>query len=149
MTVAVSALAGCVTVQHPAVPGPPAAPARPSVPRPDGRAETQVVQAPAQEALEMVAPERGRESTASAPPRRTASPAPARQPPSAHSRPSAPAHPAPARPERQRRVQPHVQIPDVREELRGHTDVCALGKKYGGWRAGSPEAVICEGAYGR
>ncbi|MEV6405527.1 MULTISPECIES: hypothetical protein [Streptomyces] len=149
VTVAVSALAGCVTVQHPPVPGPAAAPAQPSVPRPDGRAETQVVQAPAQEALEMVGPDRGRESTASAPPRRAASPAPAGQPPAAHSRPQAPAHPGPARPERHGAARPRVEIPDVKGEVRGHTDVCALGKKYGGWRAGSPEAVICEGTYGR
>jgi hypothetical protein len=27
--------------------------------------------------------------------------------------------------------------------------VCALGKQYGGWRKDSPEAVICERAYGR
>ncbi|USQ87063.1 hypothetical protein NFX46_27095 [Streptomyces phaeoluteigriseus] len=148
VTVAVSALAGCVTVQHPPVPGPPAAPAHPSVPRADGRAGTQVVQAPAQEALEMVGPERGRDSKASAPPRRTAAPAPG-QPPSAHSRPPGPAHPGPARPERRRPAQPFVEIPDVKEEVRGHTDVCTLGKKYGGWRAGSPEAVICEGTYGR
>ncbi|MEU6251978.1 hypothetical protein [Streptomyces sp. NPDC047043] len=28
-------------------------------------------------------------------------------------------------------------------------DVCALGRQYGGWRADSPEAVICEQTYGR
>jgi hypothetical protein len=28
-------------------------------------------------------------------------------------------------------------------------DVCALGRKYGGWKADSPESVICKGAYGR
>lgn len=27
-------------------------------------------------------------------------------------------------------------------------DMCALGRTYGGWRADSPEAVICKQAYG-
>ncbi|MET9745443.1 hypothetical protein ABZZ92_07015 [Streptomyces ardesiacus] len=31
----------------------------------------------------------------------------------------------------------------------GKADVCSLGKQYGGWRPGSPEARICEQAYGR
>ncbi|WP_414820357.1 hypothetical protein [Streptomyces violaceoruber] len=30
----------------------------------------------------------------------------------------------------------------------GKADVCSLGKQYGGWRSGSPEARICEHAYG-
>ncbi|MET9191145.1 hypothetical protein ABZX63_38635 [Streptomyces tendae] len=30
----------------------------------------------------------------------------------------------------------------------GKADVCSLGKQYGGWRPGSPEARICEDAYG-
>ncbi|MFE9673734.1 hypothetical protein ACFYO5_06390 [Streptomyces sp. NPDC006259] len=147
VTVAVTALTGCVTVQHPPAPGPPAAPAPPSVPRPDGRAGTQVVQAPAQEALEMVGPRRGRDATAPAP--RTAPAVPAEQPPSSRSRPQAPAHPAPARPERRRPAQPRLDLPGVTKGVRGNTDVCALGRKYGGWRAGSPETVICEGTYGR
>ncbi|TPQ15684.1 hypothetical protein FGD71_045425, partial [Streptomyces sporangiiformans] len=29
------------------------------------------------------------------------------------------------------------------------TDVCALGRKYGGWRPDSPEALICEDAQSR
>ncbi|MFV5997197.1 hypothetical protein ACNPQM_33605 [Streptomyces sp. NPDC056231] len=29
------------------------------------------------------------------------------------------------------------------------TSVCALGRAYGGWSAGSPEARICEDTYGR
>ncbi|MFF1710221.1 hypothetical protein [Streptomyces sp. NPDC058268] len=27
-------------------------------------------------------------------------------------------------------------------------DLCALGKQYGGWQPGSPEATICQDAYG-
>jgi hypothetical protein len=42
-----------------------------------------------------------------------------------------------------------VEIPDVEEEVRRNTDVCVLGRKYGGWQGDSPEAVICEQAYGR
>ncbi|MFI2426576.1 hypothetical protein ACH5A7_21185 [Streptomyces sp. NPDC018955] len=30
----------------------------------------------------------------------------------------------------------------------GAPDVCALGRQYGGWRPDSPEATICEEAYG-
>jgi hypothetical protein len=37
----------------------------------------------------------------------------------------------------------------VRKDVRKNTDVCALGRKYGGWQADSPEAVICKQAYGR
>jgi hypothetical protein len=37
---------------------------------------------------------------------------------------------------------------DVQQEIRGNDDVCALGKKYGGWRSDSPEAVICDRTYG-
>ncbi|MEV1067613.1 hypothetical protein [Streptomyces sp. NPDC050263] len=147
VTVAFSALSGCMTVQSPPAPGPAMAPSRPSVPRPDGRAETQIVQAPAREALEMIAPSRKPEPTAPATPaqrRRTAA-APAEQPPAPRSRPhSRPPHPAP-----RRHAPPRVELPDVEAEVRRNTDVCALGRKYGGWRQDSPEAVICEQAYGR
>ncbi|WP_354670153.1 hypothetical protein [Streptomyces sp. S.PNR 29] len=37
----------------------------------------------------------------------------------------------------------------VRKNVRRNTDVCALGRKYGGWRADSPEATICRQTYGR
>lgn len=144
VTVAVTALAGCVTVRYP-----PAGPAQPSVPRPEGRAGTQEVQAPAREALEMVGTKPGREPSTPASPRRTAPAAPAAQPPSARHRPPAPARPGPARPERRRPAQPRVEVPDGKEGARGNADVCDLGRKYGGWRPGSPESVICEGAYGR
>ncbi|MFJ6983937.1 MULTISPECIES: hypothetical protein [unclassified Streptomyces] len=140
LTVTVSALAGCVTVQHPPAPGASGTPARPSVPRPDGRAGTRVVQAPAQEALERVAPERraATVATPAAPP----SPAP---PPRPH-------RAAPAAPHHERRTHPDVRLPDadaLRDQVRRTTDVCALGEQYGGWRADSPEAVICGETYGR
>ena len=56
-------------------------------------------------------------------------------------------------------------MPDVSESVRqgvpgnpgnggnpgtgGSSDVCALGKKYGGWRPDSPESKICDQTYGR
>ncbi|OUD01098.1 hypothetical protein CA983_22170, partial [Streptomyces swartbergensis] len=60
--------------------------------------------------------------------------------------------PAPRSPRR-----PHTHLPDVSESVRqgvrenvpDNTDVCALGRRYGGWRADSPEATICRDAYGR
>ncbi|MFF7449536.1 MULTISPECIES: hypothetical protein [unclassified Streptomyces] len=147
---AVSALSGCVTVQHPSVaPGPPVAPTQPSAPRPDGRAEPQVVQAPAQEALQLI--ESSRKS-------RRGTPAPTQAPPSA----AAPEQPAPRsqphprpdrpqdrRPEVPRPERPRVELPDVAEQMPKNPDVCKLGKQYGAWRKGSPEAVICERTYGR
>ncbi|MFE7935314.1 hypothetical protein ACFU6S_42640 [Streptomyces sp. NPDC057456] len=151
VTVAVSALAGCVTVQRPAVPGPVLAPSRPSVPRPERLTEVQVVQAPAREALEMVGPSRKRKPEAPAAPaqrRRTAAvpgAGGAGQPPPPRSRP----HTRPPHPETRRHPVPRVEIPDVEAEVRRNTDVCALGRTYGGWRGDSPEATICEQAYGR
>ncbi|WP_229870603.1 hypothetical protein [Streptomyces phaeofaciens] len=152
VTVAVSALAGCVTVQRPALPAPAAAvPSQVSVPRPDGRSGTQVVQAPAREALEMVGPSRKPERPAPAPRRRQApAAAPAERPPSSapRPRPSHP-HPRPAHPDARRHTAPYAEIPDVEEEVRRDADVCALGRKYGGWQGDSPEATICDRAYGR
>ncbi|MDR6979541.1 hypothetical protein J2X68_006277 [Streptomyces sp. 3330] len=148
VAVSASALAGCVTVQRPAAPGPVLAPSRPSVPRPEGRAEVQVVQAPAREALEMVGPSRTPGPAApTAPAQRRTAPLPgaggAGEPP--RSRPRT----RPSRPDARRHVPPRVEIPDVEEEVRRNTDVCALGRTYGGWRRDSPEATICAQAYGR
>ncbi|MFC4504724.1 MULTISPECIES: hypothetical protein [Streptomyces] len=160
VTVALSALSGCVTVQRPPAPGPaPAVPSQPSVPRPEGRAETQVVQAPAREALEMVEPSRKPEATtlrerrqrptvaaAPAEPQRTARSHPQQHHPT---RPH-PHHPRPDRPEPRRHTPaPRVEVPDVEAEIRRNTDVCALGRQYGAWRGDSPESVICEQTYGR
>ncbi|GAA3817177.1 hypothetical protein [Streptomyces chiangmaiensis] len=139
VTVAVSALSGCVTVQRPPAPDPPPAPSRPSAPRPDGSTEPRVVQAPAREALEMVQP-----SEPPSPFHTTPSSAPPPHPGAAPSRP--PADPQP------RRTGPrtHVQLPPaVSEDLPRNADVCALGRRYGRWRADSPEAKICGSTYGR
>ncbi|MFE1024873.1 hypothetical protein ACFW5I_09955 [Streptomyces sp. NPDC058818] len=160
VTVAVSALTGCTTVQGPTAADPSAAGARSSAPRPDGPSEPRVVQAPAREALEMIGPS-GPSRTpdhASGEPRRTASPEaapPQRKPPATRARPEQrPRTAHPGAPEREQgRERSRVEVPDVpRPTGRGtgeNTDVCSLGRQYGGWRPGSPEAVICEQAYGR
>ncbi|MFC9843025.1 hypothetical protein ACFWFF_16430 [Streptomyces sp. NPDC060223] len=142
VTVAVTALSGCVTVQRPPSSGLPPAPSGPSVPRPDGQAEPQIVQAPAREALELIGPSRKPSPSAPAP-RSAAPPPPAAAPPTTPRRPRTAPRAEPARPE------PRVTVPPVVPEVPTTTDVCALGRKYGGWTADSPEAVICEGTYGR
>ncbi|MFE2070121.1 hypothetical protein ACFXDH_48485 [Streptomyces sp. NPDC059467] len=142
VTVTVSALSGCVTVQRPAASGPPpgTAPSLPSVPRPDGSTEPRVVQAPAKEALEMVGPSR--------PPAPTAPHTPAPPPPAAR-RPPAPRAAAPAHPQPHRTHDQRAGSPEVARSVPKAPDVCALGKQYGGWSADSPQAQICEQSYGR
>ncbi|MEV6741194.1 hypothetical protein AB0N14_31510 [Streptomyces sp. NPDC051104] len=138
VSVAVSALAGCVTVQRPPNPGPPPASSRPSSPRPDGSGEPRVVQAPAREALEMVGPS-PRPSPPPAVPDRAARPAPAE-----------PHRTAGAPPPKQTRPAPHVEVPPaVSDAFPKDTGVCALGRRYGGWKPDSPEATICRDTYGR
>ncbi|MEV5879547.1 hypothetical protein AB0L75_36085 [Streptomyces sp. NPDC052101] len=145
-TVAVSVLAGCVTVQHPAAPAPPrdTAPSLPTVPRPDGSAEPRVVQAPAREALEMTGPSRQPTHPAPAAPQH-----PTEAPPVPHRPPAAPAAlPAPPRP-RERPRRPHTDPPPLPNPAAPEAPgVCALGRQYGGWRAGSPESRICDQTYG-
>ncbi|MGW3653721.1 hypothetical protein [Streptomyces sp. NPDC000878] len=155
VTVAVTALSGCVTVQHPIAPGPPPAPSQPSVPRPDNLAEPQIVQAPAREALELIGPDREPTQAVRAPraPEEPHRPAAATPPPAPAAAPAPPPRRAkpkqrPPKPER-RRAQPRVELPDVSRPVRENTDVCALGKKYGGWGKDSPQTVICKEAYGR
>lgn len=154
VTVAVSALSGCMTVHRPTAPGPPATPSRPSAPHPEGRAETQAVPAPAREALALIeasrrpGPSEPRPSAPAAAPPERAVPPGNRAP-----------HPPPVRPEPRPRGthRPHVDVPDlpapVRPDVRKHvpdnTDVCALGRRYGGWPADSPQATICRDTYGR
>lgn len=56
ITVAVSALSGCVTIQHPPAPGAPTPSSRPSARHPEVESDQHLVQAPAQEALDRVGP---------------------------------------------------------------------------------------------
>lgn len=124
VTVAVSALTGCVTVHAPA----------PVAPRPaTGTATPRPVQAPAREALARMGPppDDAKHPTASP---RPSPPPPA--PPTTHPAPTAPRNPL--RPTPAPRSRPTLKAPDI----------CALGRKYGGWRRDSPASVICGRAYG-
>ncbi|MFE0810568.1 hypothetical protein ACFW34_24215 [Streptomyces sp. NPDC058848] len=151
-----AALTGCTTVQGPTAADPSAAGARSTAPRPDGPAEPRVVQAPAREALEMIGPSRTPDRPADET-RRTTPPAdpPEHEPPTARVRPGhQPPLTRPEAPERTRAPEhPRAVVPDVPRSPGADTgkdaDICSLGKKYGGWRPGSPEAVICDRTYGR
>ncbi|WP_262061762.1 hypothetical protein [Streptomyces sp. STR69] len=149
---AVSALSGCVTVQRPPALAPPAAPSQASVPRPDGSAEPQVVQAPAREALELISPSHHPEPGTHPPRRAPVQPpqAAAQAPvPRSHPHPYPPSHPHP-HPKPRHPRQPSADIPDVVKSVPKNTsDVCALGRKYGGWQSDSPQSIICGRTYGR
>ncbi|WP_406728574.1 hypothetical protein WJ438_33805 [Streptomyces sp. GD-15H] len=125
----------------------------PSAPHLDGRARTQVVQAPAREALAMIAPSRPTEPPAS--PSHRASPtasAPERTAPSDdRDRRTASVRPAAGRtaPPRGPAAEVSESSEKVRRDVQERTDVCALGRKYGRWQADSPESAICEEVYGR
>ncbi|MDT0468198.1 hypothetical protein [Streptomyces gibsoniae] len=142
VAMAVSALSGCVTVQRPSAPLPPRAPSQSSAPRAEGSVAPHVVQAPAREALERAGTSRSPSAGADtghmagtapstartdAPHQRSVSPHPGREHPG-HRAEAPSAAPAP---------------------FPGNADVCALGRSYGGWRPGSPEADICRSTYGR
>ncbi|MDW8810935.1 hypothetical protein P1P68_40585, partial [Streptomyces scabiei] len=88
VTVAVSALSGCVTTHQPPPPQASPVPSLPSGPRPDGTGGTPVVQPPAREALELIGPPRSPTPSASTAPKPAA--------PTAASTASRPAAPAPA-----------------------------------------------------
>ncbi|MEE1836576.1 hypothetical protein [Streptomyces sp. SP17KL33] len=156
VTVAVSALTGCVTAHDPPPSQAPPVPSRPSEPRPDGTTETQIVEAPAREALRLVGPPR--EPTPSAP--REPRPAPSAPPATgAAPTPAAPPPPRDERPAPRERHDPppgsrtHVEIPPLPKSVPTtppkNADVCALGHRYGGWGKDTPQAAICKDVYGR
>ncbi|MFC5218020.1 hypothetical protein [Streptomyces coerulescens] len=159
VTVAVSALGGCTTVQQPMAPGAPSAPYRPPVPGPGVATDPKVVQAPAREALTLVDPSRSPDASPSdAHPASPTPPSPARPtppPPRSHSPEDHREHRNPGRPHSDTPgpQQPAAPVPDVSQslpkEVRGNGDICALGRKYGGWRPDSPESQICDRTYGR
>ncbi len=150
---AVSALAGCVTVPPPSsAPRPPTAPsgsAVPPAPGPDGVVRTPAVQAPAREALEMIGPSDA-ERPSAAPPRPTGPPptVPERPVPSPdRDRPSRPDRPAPGG--EAAAPGPAVGGPGSGPARGRGADVCALGRTYGHWPQDSPQAAICREVYGR
>lgn len=143
VTVATAALSGCVTVQRPPAPTLPPAPSRPSPPGPDGKAGSPIAQAPTREALGLTGPSRKPSPSAEAPHRAPiAAPTAPQTLPPRHPHTAAHPHPGPHRPA------PRTVVPPVASEPPKTTDLCALGRKYGGWKADSPEAVICKEAHG-
>ncbi|MDC0770596.1 hypothetical protein [Streptomyces sp. HD] len=155
VTVAVSALSGCTTVQQSAVPvPPPPTPSRPTAPRADGPTEQPVVQAPAREALTLIGPSRRPEPTPSTARSRSAA-APMPGPPAPRPRPhTRPEHHAPGRPTVEVPERPPAKAPAVSEPVGGpeapkNGDVCTMGRKYGGWKSDSPESRICDQTYGQ
>ncbi|GKQ41701.1 hypothetical protein [Streptomyces sp. A012304] len=157
LIVAVTAVAGCVTLQHPPAPAPPVAPSRPVPSPPVEQNDTKTVQPPALEALQRIGtrePEprtplpRQRSAPAAGQTWQAERPPSSRVPPRTRPQPQ-PRHPRPDRPDRTSPAQPRVPVPDVPAEVPRGTDVCGLGRRYGGWQSDSPEAVICEQAYGR
>ncbi|MEU3985642.1 hypothetical protein AB0F77_37205 [Streptomyces sp. NPDC026672] len=138
VTVAASVLSGCVTVQRPSAPGP--GDSASAAPRPDGSTRPAAAQAPGREALERVGPSgtpkkdpRSDSSRAAVPPLPPAPPG---------------AYPG-ARPRHEVPRAPAVVVPAPSGAAPGQPNLCDLGRKYGGWRPGSPESRICDGAYGR
>ncbi|MFE2534800.1 hypothetical protein [Streptomyces sp. NPDC059371] len=138
---AVTALSGCVTVQRPSASASPAAPAGHTAPRADGKDRPRIAQAPAREALERVgpspepSPDTADRHRVAPPPRAVVPPAPPRH-----------AHPVP-RPE-PRHPGHRAAVPPGAAAVPKHPDVCALGRKYGGWNVDSPESVLCSTTYG-
>ncbi|MFB7210562.1 hypothetical protein [Streptomyces sp. NPDC056255] len=131
MGVAVTALSGCVSVQP-----------QPDVPRPraSGPAQDlapQIVLPPVHDSLEAVP---SPEPSASASRPAHAEPDTRRSAPHAPRQQRRPA----ATPPRPHGVPPAATVP---APVAG-TDVCALGRGYGRWPAGSPQSRICDDTYG-
>ncbi|WP_393055199.1 hypothetical protein [Streptomyces sp. LN549] len=136
--VAVAALSGCVSVQPQ-----PSAPTRPESSRPAQDLAPQVVRPPVHDTLEALPDLKPSPSVS-----RRAAPAP--PPPARRDGPRPPQQNRPgqaARPE-PRRAAPPAPVPALPAPATG-TDVCALGRGYGHWPAGSPQSRICDSTYGR
>ncbi|MDQ0785789.1 hypothetical protein QFZ64_001286 [Streptomyces sp. B3I8] len=146
VTVTASALAGCTTVQRPVAPGPPPSPppSRTTAARPDGSDGPRLVQAPADEALERTGPRAPSAGT----PGHPVTPSHGPVPPAPHRAPAPPAAPhrhRDAPPAGHRAAPPPAAVPKLPAD---RSDVCALGRTYGQWPAGSPQSRICDDTYG-
>lgn len=142
VAVAVTALSGCVSV-HPRPSAPP-----PPAPGPTAQDLTpQIGRPPVRDALEALPDPKP--STAAHGRTPAAPPAARRSEPRAVPRaPQPPRHGAgPARPRPPRRAVPAAPVPALPPPVTG-TDVCALGRGYGHWPAGSPQSRICDHTYG-
>ncbi|WP_406379835.1 hypothetical protein [Streptomyces sp. NBC_01618] len=134
--VAVTTLSGCVSVTPQ-----PDVPPRPRNSSPARDLAPQIARPPVHDSLEAVpvpAPSAAASTPAGAPP--DTGRAAARTPRQRNS-------PGAARP---RHAPPAVTapVPALPAPVAG-TDVCALGRGYGHWPAGSPQSRICENTYGR
>lgn len=69
------------------------------------------------------------------------------EPPAAH-RPQAPPAAPRSRPHREHPRHQRVDPPDFSQPVPTAPDVCALGRRYGGWQPDSPASVICNQTYG-
>ncbi|RPK36658.1 hypothetical protein EES39_31420 [Streptomyces sp. ADI92-24] len=140
VAVAVTALSGCVSVQPR-----PSAPPTPAADRPAQDLAPQIGRPPVRDTLEAVpAPEPSPATPGTA----SATPAAAR-PAVPQAVPRAPRprhHHGPAHP-RPRRAVPAVPVPVLPAPVTGK-DVCALGRGYGHWPAGSAQSRICDHTYG-
>ncbi|WP_330237931.1 hypothetical protein [Streptomyces sp. NBC_00525] len=136
---ALATLSGCVSVQPQ-----PAAPPRPETGRPAHQLAPQTAGPPVHDTLEAV-PKAKRSSAAAAP---SAAHLPAAPPAARPAGPRLPqGGPAPVRP-RPRLTVPAAPAPAL-PAPGGGSGVCALGRGYGHWPAGSPQSRICDRAYGR
>lgn len=142
VAVAVTALSGCVSVQP-----------RPSAPPPPSPGPTaqdlapQIGRPPVRDVLEAIPdPKRSTATRASREP--AAPPAARRSEPRAAPRAPRPRRvPGPALPRPPRRAAPAAPVPALPPPVTG-ADVCALGRGYGHWPAGSPQSRICDHTYG-
>ncbi|MFD7720531.1 hypothetical protein [Streptomyces sp. NPDC059814] len=140
VAVAVTALSGCVSVQPR-----PSAPPAPAADRPTQHLSPQIGRPPVRDILEAVAdpkPSAAGTGRASAAPPAVRPAVPRGAPPAPQPRHlPGPAHPRP------RRVAPAAPVPALPAPVTG-ADVCALGRGYGHWPAGSPQSRICDRTYG-
>jgi hypothetical protein len=130
---------GCMSVRTPTAPAAPSPAVTAHAPRPDGHADRPLVQTPAREALKRTGPSPHHAPAAPAAPHTEAPP-----PPPPAEPPTRRATPAP----RPRKAAPDPVPPAVRKPPASGTDVCALGRRYGGWDPDSPQSVICRDTYG-
>ncbi|MCX4678712.1 hypothetical protein OG413_25965 [Streptomyces sp. NBC_01433] len=139
--VAVTAVSGCVSVEPSAE-----LPPRPGVGRPVQDVAPQIMQPPAREALEAL-PDPTPSPSAAAPPSDASTGAPPGTPrvaPRQREAADPPGQRAPLQLPRVPRPEPRA-VPRTPATGAG---VCALGRGYGGWPAGSPQSTICQQTYG-
>ncbi|MCX5534930.1 hypothetical protein OG785_30815 [Streptomyces sp. NBC_00006] len=135
---------GCVSVRAtPTTPKTHSPSASAPAPRPEGHAEHPVVQAPAREALEQLKPTTPQHAPARHPeqPQQAAAPTPPRTAPKATPAPRLTTAPEP-------RTAPELRHVKKVPKAPAQTNVCALGRRYGGWDPDSPQSVICRDTYG-